>query len=464
MACNNRLAVKPRPLTAIFAERMLSSRVLHFAKEQIFWDCSTISACEAMPGGLPQLLDERASVDRHWRERLQHPALSIRPLAGSADDSLERAWKMSVRAYTSCNLTNASDRSGAIWGVAKLVRDALAEDYGEGLFANQFCEQLAWKVANSHDPRLETRNDMFPSWSWMSVNGTVEVADRWQAPRFYEAQNHAGQTLALELDHLQYPDQTGSDDWEHDLSMLDGKLRAAGARHIDSSSRHMPMSAFPERPPKSNPDIPSQLRSSSLAVRCHVGCGVLRRGDDEFWRVDIGSDFGPDVLHLSAFPDSLPRLREMPIHFLILAVSKEPDSYGEDSICSDDEGFEGTDDNLDSDPGGADANGNELDSDNYQDEEQHSGRSGNGGDRGDTRGSICDMGGETPAYDNDRGYSGIGLLVEATEPRRYRRFGALTFRRMPAVGWNAVRLACGERGDVLTREIDPASGQAIFLD
>lgn len=42
-----------RHSTNFFPERMLSSRIIHFTQSQVFWDCSTMSACEKLPEGIP---------------------------------------------------------------------------------------------------------------------------------------------------------------------------------------------------------------------------------------------------------------------------------------------------------------------------------------------------------------------------------------------------------------------------
>lgn len=39
-------------------ERLLAPRVLHFGKQQLFWDCYEHNACESYPVGLPAGLSE----------------------------------------------------------------------------------------------------------------------------------------------------------------------------------------------------------------------------------------------------------------------------------------------------------------------------------------------------------------------------------------------------------------------
>jgi hypothetical protein len=440
---------------------MLSPRILHFTKDQIFWDCSTISACEAIPTGLPQPLDERASVDRHWRERLQQPSLSVGPLAGTADDSLERAWKMAVRVYTSCNLTQASDKSKAIWGVAKLMRDAMEDDYGEGLFAARFGEQLAWRVSDCRDPRLRQRNSMFPSWTWMSVNGTVEVADRWQLARVYEARDHSGALLALELDQLHFPQRSYS--WASNHASFGRKFQRSDSLRSGTSDGSDAISHTSQRRPKESKDTPSCLRSPSLAIRCHIGKGELCKDGDESWQVKISHDLEPEAVHVTAFPDVAPVSSDSPIQFLILAVSKyatvpDDEDFYECSVSSDSASpGESVGEHEDEGYGEQDAR-EDVDSESHSTQEE-AGESGE-----ETRNESDDGDGEWGIYDCQFLYSGVGLLVETTDGVRYRRTGAVAFRDVSAHSWRAIRVACGEAGNLLMEDMDPSNGQAVFLD
>ncbi|KAF2093753.1 HET-domain-containing protein, partial [Rhizodiscina lignyota] len=184
----------------VFQERMLAPRILHFSKNQIFWDCGTLSACEVLPSGLPQPIDTISGTDRHWRQRLQDPSLPQQgPLAGEATDSLEQFWKRAVQSYTKCNLTNGGDKLVAIWGVAKLVRAALDEEYCVGMWERNFKEQLAWRVA---DCRTSSRPRPLraPSWSWASMDGAIELQDRLTSERLYAISSHDGKEIAFDLD------------------------------------------------------------------------------------------------------------------------------------------------------------------------------------------------------------------------------------------------------------------------
>ena len=192
---------------------MLSPRILHFSSHQIFWDCATKSACEAIPGGLPLPLDGFAATERHWRDRLSltkekiktpaTPTVSLtraRTFVGPADDSLEKFWKSAVRNYTRCKLTKPEkDRLAAIWGVAKLVRDATRDEYGVGLWRKELHEQLAWRVVDCKTSARPSNLSYNPSWSWGSVIGEIDI--QWRLDkRFYRVYNHTGEDVCFNLD------------------------------------------------------------------------------------------------------------------------------------------------------------------------------------------------------------------------------------------------------------------------
>jgi hypothetical protein len=183
----------------VFQERMLSPRLLHFAKKQIFWDCATLSACEGYPSGLPLAVDNTARTDRHWRGRLQQRSRDQKSLVvGENDDSIETFWRTAVLKYTSCDLTKQKDKTVAIWSIAKTVRDITGEEYACGLWGYRLEEQLVWTVHDggkgSRKAELQWR---FPSWSWVSVTGPISAAHRIVVERTYMVRDHTGHAITL---------------------------------------------------------------------------------------------------------------------------------------------------------------------------------------------------------------------------------------------------------------------------
>jgi len=187
----------------VFQERMLSRRILHFGRKQVFFECPSMSACEVFPAGMPGMLTESTKRETEWKRDLNEGAFTTdlserqRLLL-----PLDRFWTVAVKAYTSCeNLTNELDKLVAIAGVSKLLKLALKERYIAGLWATRLEEQLAWRVVDCKkaDGSLSERQYKYraPSWSWASIDGVIECGNRVQQDRTYRAKIVGDVALAL---------------------------------------------------------------------------------------------------------------------------------------------------------------------------------------------------------------------------------------------------------------------------
>ncbi|KAF2036010.1 HET-domain-containing protein [Setomelanomma holmii] len=319
------------------AERMLSPRILHFARKQIFWDCPSLSACETLPAGLPPPMDHAAGPDRHWRGRLQEPEDNHEMLAGANDQSMEAFWKTAVEKYTSCNLTKGGDKLIAMWGIAKLVRDAMNVEYGNGLFEENLEDQLAWRVAKcvltqrpseSKEWKL-ARN--IPSWSWASMDGTIMVADRLSDQVHFKVTDHHTQPLTFDLVGVKrsvrlplarpsaapLPVRGVSDSGPE----LQRRQQEREREDIDmQKEKEFHRSSSPEKIDRSHQPL---FHSSSISIQGHVGRGKLEHVDTSgAWRLQI--DGVPEGI-VEAFPDIRPNLKsaiwEQPF-FLVLAAKQ----------------------------------------------------------------------------------------------------------------------------------------------
>jgi hypothetical protein len=334
---------------------MLAPRVLHFAHSQIFWDCSTLSACESLPKGLPLPLDDVASTDRHWRGRLQESSsLAHAPLSGANDDSLEGFWSASVLNYTKCNLTSQSDKSVAIWSIAKLVRDASGDEYGAGLWAKALEEQLSWKVASAKaSTRSVDLQESQPSWSWTSIQGAILLPERVRANHCYRVKGHDGNPIVfkmkgssrpvVEREHsgsLKEDVEIGWREWQKKTRMPSAPLVRRDIRDERSHSMPIPQvsGAEPiaitsdkvlETKPDSK-DLEPKLQSKSIAIHASICTGTLHQNIDTKSFTFVASpssdyiafqDFIPEIT-LDAYLDESPNsLGPHSVHFLILTAT-----------------------------------------------------------------------------------------------------------------------------------------------
>ncbi|KAF7514564.1 hypothetical protein G7054_g15201 [Neopestalotiopsis clavispora] len=263
----------------VFQERMLAPRILHYSKEQIYWDCATVSACETLPAGMPLELDAKARVDRQWRGWLRTP-----PREETTMD-VDSFWASAVSTYSSSNLTKQKDKLLAIWGIAAPVAEKQKREWGAwgaGLWAGNLEQQLAWTVVNPGnnarpiDPDLER----FPTWSWASVVGAVALAQRWASPGvFYTVSSDGSSQKPIFFEQVS--------------GTSSGEEKSVG------------------------------IKCKSIKMHCHVGFGEVRYDTDPSrpW-LQIKSTSG-DSRCIQVFPDTnfVERTR---IEFLILLVSRGP--------------------------------------------------------------------------------------------------------------------------------------------
>ncbi|KAK7192354.1 heterokaryon incompatibility protein [Paraphaeosphaeria sporulosa] len=148
----------------VMQERFLATRMVHFTKSQVVWECRTTAATETYPIRVPDSLwsfhDRR---NRFWREDFIE------------DDSV---WSALVAAYSRCELTFGRDKLIALSGlVSALETTGLSRGrYWAGLWDADLPYCLTWRRA-AIDPSKwsSARPDTYraPSWSWASLDYPV---------------------------------------------------------------------------------------------------------------------------------------------------------------------------------------------------------------------------------------------------------------------------------------------------
>ncbi|CAN9404731.1 unnamed protein product [Alternaria alternata] len=262
----------------VFQERILSPRILHFTKHQIFWDCGTLSACEVFPNGLPFPLDHKASTDRHWRGRLVGSTVSSNALTGVNDnESSYTFWMSAVQNYTECNLTSQGDKTIAIWSIAKLLRDVMREQYAVGMWSEALEEQMAWRVReNQKCENMPELDASIPSWSWASVRGSI-VPQHRLALRSYTVTDHDGAMVKFTVDK-----ETREGDKE------------------------------------------PTLERKALELRTHISFGRLISVEEDVYRLQVLGKAFSGPIEMDAFPDaplSTTAIDPQQCAFMILAAS-----------------------------------------------------------------------------------------------------------------------------------------------
>lgn len=168
----------------ILQEQLLSRRILYFGRQQVFWECRSISCCETYPAGVPSFKSASASVDQQkllWKAPLNVAlkAPNMPPLHFELDAvgycMLE--WDQTVHEYSGRCLTRGHDKLIAISGLANQMGEKLrslgADDkYHAGIWAVSLPRSLLWMMTNPR--RRELAEQRAPSWSWAASEGNLD--------------------------------------------------------------------------------------------------------------------------------------------------------------------------------------------------------------------------------------------------------------------------------------------------
>ncbi|KAI1449139.1 heterokaryon incompatibility protein-domain-containing protein [Annulohypoxylon stygium] len=147
----------------IFQEWLLSTRVIHFETDQVYWECRQLDACESLPGG--------TANKRFKNLRLSRPSLDM--------VRAPETWRNLIKKYSTREFTHDKDKLSAISGLAKAVHELTNDQLGAyyaGLWQSNFIMWLCWHVQADLDtlPWSIPREYTAPSWSWASVNAEIE--------------------------------------------------------------------------------------------------------------------------------------------------------------------------------------------------------------------------------------------------------------------------------------------------
>ncbi|KAF1734921.1 hypothetical protein CRV24_003839 [Beauveria bassiana] len=136
-----------------FQERVLSRRVVHFASDQIYFECMGHFRSE---DGLLQgarfhsIVKELHSGPDYYREQT----------------ALDR-WHSLLRAYGKLEPSTPSEKLRALSNIARAFQRLLGDEYVAGFWKESLIESLCWQSMDCKPLCGSTA----PSWSWARVNG-----------------------------------------------------------------------------------------------------------------------------------------------------------------------------------------------------------------------------------------------------------------------------------------------------
>ena len=169
-------------------ERYLSTRILHYANSQMFYECQKHVIAENGESGRPVYRNQIFHRFNGWEK----------------DEIMEwiyREWTDILTEYSARNLTRGSDKLPALSGLATLFAKGSKDRYCAGLWWRDLRRGLLWRVECSKrgqtiEQGKRTRYDEFiaPSWSPLSITTSIEYP-------LVETLSEWGEQLILPLEY-----------------------------------------------------------------------------------------------------------------------------------------------------------------------------------------------------------------------------------------------------------------------
>ncbi|KAF4638005.1 hypothetical protein G7Y89_g91 [Cudoniella acicularis] len=150
-----------------FQERVLSHRVLHYGRRQIYWQCRNgFLAAEGTPEGnnFPQLVDY-PTVSEHLASKLQTHINHI------DSQKVYNDWYDLVAEYSGKSLTRGSDKFPALAGLATEVALVTNDQYMAGIWRKDWQRGLFWQ--SEIGKAIHSRTYRAPSWSWAVTDDPI---------------------------------------------------------------------------------------------------------------------------------------------------------------------------------------------------------------------------------------------------------------------------------------------------
>ncbi len=156
----------------VVQERYLAKRQLNFAKNQVYWECPELQACELVPPGSRVWIVENGF-------RLGDRQIEGKPALNDTNEiTIRGSWIDLVDYYSRCEFSIYSDKTIALVGLAQEMRDITGDIYLAGLWEKDLRSQLCWSIDHfiSYHRRLPAVLPSYiaPTWSWVNLDSPVE--------------------------------------------------------------------------------------------------------------------------------------------------------------------------------------------------------------------------------------------------------------------------------------------------
>jgi hypothetical protein len=160
-----------------FQERLLATRLIHFAREELVWECRTETRCEC--GTLHGDRGNDYAFKRRW---------AVDRELGKLFD----LWHKTLHLYNSLHITYELDRLPALSGLAKQLQDRGCGEYVAGVWKKNIFADLMWHTWAGPRPKKWAG----PSWS-AACSGTRDV--------YFHTQNDNSPEALMDVEKLRGP-------------------------------------------------------------------------------------------------------------------------------------------------------------------------------------------------------------------------------------------------------------------
>ena len=176
-------------------ERIRSRRILFLGTNELWWECSNLSAAEPYPEGIEHLNTGFCRPEAFFAdsEEILRFREIIRGKAEVNNEYSATCWHQMVQEYTKRDLTYDSDKLIAMHGILQPFQRNSGLTLLGGLVKERMLLELSWYTLTVAPPFTDTS---FPSWSWASVRGMI----RFRASKLVEGFQRNAQLLEADPD------------------------------------------------------------------------------------------------------------------------------------------------------------------------------------------------------------------------------------------------------------------------
>jgi hypothetical protein len=166
-----------------FQERLLATRIIHFTKEELVWECKTRIACECGDLQDPGPRSVEFGASKNFKTKFNEVA--------DYSSDLDRLdfWHDITAQYSARAITKKTDRLPALSSIAEklAIYPGFLGQYLAGIWETTLPGGLMWESESTNSELVSgasgrthwrDRSSSIPTWSWLSIEGRVNTRGR----------------------------------------------------------------------------------------------------------------------------------------------------------------------------------------------------------------------------------------------------------------------------------------------